>query len=476
MREAAMNVKCAKLVGGGLAAAVVVLAAACPAGAAEIPVVLSGADDRSELMLTIYNENLALVREVRGIELPGGAARLEFQDVPSQIEPRSLLVETAAGKGLRLLEQNYEFDLMSREKILEKYVGREVGWLQEDGSRRTGTLLGMAQGPVFQVDGQVVFEVPGRLALPELPGDLRALPTLVWQVQAEGAGRRDLDVSYLTRGVSWSADYVLQLGESGKTGDLQAWVSVDNRSGATYRDAQLMFLAGDVHQAPAPSRPVMYKAAEMVADMAGGMVEETVSDYHLYTYGGRTTLKEQSVKQLSLFTAPDVKVSRHYRLGGSPALRHGGAARSDRVAVWHVLENRERDGLGLPLPAGVVRVYGRSASGARQLLGEDRIGHTPKDETVELLTGYAFDIGAERTQTDERARGDRSREYAYRILLKNHTTAPVTVEVTENAGGEWSILEASHAHAKVDARTFRFDVPVPADGETALTYRVLVTW
>ncbi|MBK7702924.1 MAG: hypothetical protein IPI34_08550 [bacterium] len=210
--------------------------------------------------------------------------------------------------------------------------------------------------------------------------------------------------------------------------------------------------------------------------MDGGMVEETVSDYHLYTYGERTTLKEQSVKQLSLFTAPGIKVTRHYRLGSSPALRHGGAARSDRVAVWHVLENRERDGLGLPLPAGVVRVYGRSASGARQLLGEDRIGHTPKNETVELLTGYAFDISAERTQTDERARGDRSREYAYRILLKNHTKAPVTVEVTENAGGEWSILEESHPHAKVDAATFRFDVPVPADGETALTYRVLVTW
>ncbi len=465
-----------RIAGRRVAAAMFVLTAALPAVAADVPVVLSGAGDRAELMLTIYNENLALVREVRRLELPDGAARLEFQDVPSQIEPRSLLVETAAGKGLRLLEQNYEFDLMSREKILEKYVGREVTWLQENGSRLTGTLLGMAQGPVYRVDGQVVFDVPGRLALPELPGDLRALPTLVWQVQADGAGRRDLDVSYLTRGVSWSADYVLQLGESGTIGDLQAWVSVDNRSGATYQDAQLMFLAGDVHQAPPPARPILYKAAEMAMTMDGGMVEETVSDYHLYTYGGRTTLKEQSVKQLSLFTASDIKVSRHYRLGGQAIMQRGGSPRSDRVAVWHVLENRERDGLGLPLPAGVVRVYGRSASGARQLLGEDRIGHTPKDETVELLTGYAFDIGAERTQTDERARGDRSREYAYRILLKNHTPAPVTVEVAESAGGEWSILEESHPHTKIDAGSFRFDVPVPANGETALTYRVLVTW
>jgi hypothetical protein len=471
-----MNRMCAKTITRGAVAAAVVLAATLPAVAADVPVVLSGAGDRTELMLTIYNEDLALVREARRIELPGGASRLEFQDVPSQIEPRSLLVETAAGKGLRLLEQNYEFDLMSREKILEKYVGRELTWLQENGSRITGTLLGMAQGPVFRVDGQVVFEVPGRLALPELPGDLRARPTLVWQVQAEGAGRRDLDVTYLTRGVSWSADYVLQLGESGTTGDLQAWVSVDNRSGATYSDAQLMFLAGDVHQAPPPSRPILYKAAEMAVAMDGGMAEETVSDYHLYTYGERTTLKEQSVKQLSLFTASDVKVSRHYRLGGQAAMRRGMPTASDRVAVWHVLENRERDGLGLPLPAGIVRVYGRSASGARQLLGEDRIGHTPKDETVELLTGYAFDISAERTQTDERARGDRSREYAYRILLKNHTTSPVTVEVTESAGGDWSILEESLAHTKVDAASFRYDVPVPADGETALTYRVLVTW
>ncbi|MDO9695775.1 MAG: DUF4139 domain-containing protein [Candidatus Latescibacteria bacterium] len=472
-----MKQMCAKSGGLRAAAAAIVLAAALPAAAADEPVVLSGAGDRQELMLTIYNENLALVREVRRIELPGGGSRLEFQDVPSQIEPRSLLVETKAGKELRLLEQNYEFDLISRDKILEKYVGREMAWLQEDGTRITGTLLGMAQGPVYSVDGQVVFEVPGRLALPELPGDLRALPTLVWQVQTEGAGRRDLDVTYLTRGVSWSADYVLQLAENGKTGDLQAWVSVDNRSGATYRDAQLMFLAGDVHQAPPPSRPIMYKAAEMAMAMDGGMVEETVSDYHLYTYDGRTTLKEQSVKQLSLFTAPGIKVSRHYRLGaGAAAMRRGIATPSDRVAVWHVLENREKDGLGLPLPAGVVRVYGRSASGARQLLGEDRIGHTPKNETVELLTGYAFDLSAERTQTDERTRGDRSREYAYRILLKNHTKSPVTVEVTETAGGDWSILESSLTYAKVDSRTFRFDVPVPADGETTLTYRVLVTW
>jgi len=189
-------------------------------------------DDRSVLELTVYNQDLALIREVRRLDLPGGAFDLELRGVPAKIRPQTLLVEVGGRTGLVIREQNYEFDLMSREKILEKYVGREVAWIQEDGERVDGRLLGIAAGPVFEVDGEIVFEVPGRIALPRLPENLRARPTLVWRAETERAGEAELDVSYLTGGISWNADYVLQLDAAGEEADLKGWVTVENRSGS----------------------------------------------------------------------------------------------------------------------------------------------------------------------------------------------------------------------------------------------------
>jgi len=440
----------------------------------------SGGDDRSVLELTVYNHGLGLVRETRALQLPDGPSRLEFRDVPAQIRPRTLIIEPSRGGAFRILEQSYEFDLMTQKKILEKYVGRTLSWIQEDGRRIEGTLLGMAEGPVYEVAGEIVFDVPGRLALTSLPNNLRARPTLVWRLEADGAGTRQVDVSYLTGGLSWSADYVLQLDDKGTSADLQAWVSIENRCGTTFDEAGLMLLAGDVNLVgPAPmlgGRKAMMAMESMQAD---GIVEESVGDFHLYTVPGTTQLKDNEIKQISLFRVEGVPVAKHYRLTsfGSNHYRSGRAGPpQEKISVVHAFRNGEREGLGVPLPAGVIRVYGRSASGARQLLGESRIDHTPRDEKLELATGFAFDLVAERRQVSERKLGDRTQESAWEITLRNHSVDDVMIEVLESAGGEWSIQASSHEAHKLDAGRFRFDIPVVAGRETILTYTVRVSW
>jgi len=450
-----------------------------PASASEGPVV-SDPDGRSRLELTVYNRNLALVRDLRTVTVPAGEFRLEFRGVPEQIRPTTLLVDAGGRTGLEVLEQNYEYDLMSRDKILEKYVGHDLTWIQEDSSRITGRLLGMAAGPVYEVDGEIVFEVPGRIALPRLPENLRARPTLVWRTTTDRGGAADLDVSYLTGGLGWSADYVLQLDQAGERADLQGWVSVENRSGATFEDATLMLVAGEINQV-APDR---IKMAEMAMEApqyrrGGNQVqEETLYDYHLYTVPWSTTFTDNSTKQVSLLEATDVAVERIYTTR-APAhwfrSRTAGPQPQD-VAVSYALENREDNGLGVPMPAGVVRVYGRSAAGGRQLLGEDRIDHTPKDERIELEVGTAFDLVAERLQTDYSKIGDRVHRMTYEITLRNHKDEDVTIHVEEMVGGDWEVLRSSHDYEKLGATALEFAVQVPQDGETTVTYTVQVTY
>jgi hypothetical protein len=367
---------------------------------------------------------------------------------------------------------------MSRERILEKYVGQDVAWIQEDGSRVQGTLLGMTGGPVFRVGGEVVFEVPGRLALPTLPANLRDRPTLAWLARSARRGAADLEASYVTHGMSWQADYVLQLDEAGKRADLQAWVSVDNRSGGSFEGARLLLVAGDVNQVRPEPAVMMSMERAMKSAAADGFVEESLYDYHLYTLQRPTALLDNQIKQISLFDASGLKVARQYRVSGQTYFFRGTGRLDDKpvVEVSYKLENTAGNALGKPLPAGVVRVYGRSAAGGRQLLGEDRIAHTPVDETVELRIGNAFDIKAERVRTDSRKLADDLYRHSFAITLRNHKSEAVVVEVVEPVGGFWEINASSLPARKVDASTLAFDVPVPAGGETVLTYTVDVRY
>jgi len=441
-------------------------------------VVVSGPDQRTTLELTVYNQDLALVREVRGATLPGGEFALELQGVPERIRPATLLVEAGGKTGLVILEQNYEFDLMSQEKILEKYVGREIAWIQENGERVTGRLLGMTAGPVYEVGGEVVFEVPGRIALPQLPENLRARPTLVWRARTERAGKADLDVSYLTGGLSWSADYVLQLDAAGTRADLKGWVTVENRSGAGFPNATLQLVAGEINRVqPAPDVELMRYALEAKAAGAPQVVEETLYDYHLYTVPWATTLPDNSSKQVSLLDASGLAVVRHYTVRGGMHYFRGGQA-DDKQDVWvsYAFQNSEENKVGLPLPAGTVRVYGQSQAGKRQLLGEDRIGHTPKDEEVELQVGKAFDLVAERVRKDYRRVSDNVHRNTWEITLRNHKDEDVTIEVREQVGGDWEVSQSSLPYEKISAQEILFRVPVKRDGETMLTYTVEVTY
>lgn len=462
-----------------LVVTIAITALASAVATAEAPVIASDPDARTALELTVYNQDLALVRETRVVALPEGPSYLEFRGVPARIEPRSLIVDRTDGAPFTLLEQSYEFDLMSRAKILEKYVGRELCWIQEDGRRVTGTLLGTAEGPVYEVDGEIVFEVPGRITLPSLPRNLRARPTLVWRLDVPRAGDRELDASYLTGGLSWSADYVLQLDAEGEEADVQAWVSVENRSGTTFDDAVLMLLAGDVNRVRREmAMGGMMPEAMMARDMASAPVQEAVGDYHMYTVPGRTVLKDREIKQISLFTAAGVPVTKHYRLDARrPRVTRGtdGGGTLEKVGVVYEVRNEEDGSLGLPLPAGVVRVYGRSSSGSRQLLGEDRIDHTTRGETLWLETGDAFDLVAERTRIAHRKRGERSWETTWSVELRNGGEHDVMIEVFESFHGDWTLQAANLPHESLSAHLLRFDVAVPAGGSSTLEYRVLTT-
>jgi hypothetical protein len=454
------------------------LLTASAAWAIESEPVVSSAAARRGVDVTVYNQDLALVRETRAMEMPEGEFRIEFRDVPARINPVTLLV-TAGDKGrFELLEQNYEFDLMSRERILEKYVGRDIAWIQEDGERIQGTLLGMSGGPVFRVGGEVVFDVPGRLALPTLPANLRDRPTLAWLARSARRGATEIEASYVTNGMSWQADYVLQLDEAGQRADLQAWVSVDNRSGGSFEGARLLLVAGDVNQARPEPQIMMGMERAMKVSADGGFVQESLYDYHLYTLQRPTTLLDNQIKQIALFDASGLKVERHYRLSGQSHYFRGMGRLEDKpaVEVSYSWENSAKNAVGKPLPAGVVRVYGRSSAGGRQLLGEDRIDHTPVDETIDLRIGNAFDIKAERVRTDSRKLAEDLYRHSFAITLRNHKAEAVVVEVIEPVGGFWEINASSLPARKVDASTIAFAVPVAAGGQTVLTYTVDVRY
>jgi len=448
--------------------------------AAEVPVLHSDRSDLQEVYLTVYNQNLALVREVREINLPAGDFSLEYREVPSSIQPATLLVEADPRTRLTLYDQNYEYDLMTPDKILEKYVGREVSWIQEDGSRITGRLLGVNGRPVYQVGEEILFGVPGRLALPDLPPNLRARPTLVWNAHAGQSGKTRVEASYLTGGLNWHCDYVLQLDRAGTSAGMQAWVTLDNQCGTGFDGATLQLVAGDINRATQDrARPMdMGFAVKSLAGAPPSFQEESLYDYHLYTLDRPTDLKDKQTKQVSLFDRSGIKVSRRYLLQGNPRFFRGYDQLQDygKIKVIYSFENAEDNRLGMPMPAGVVRIYGLSSSGGRQLLGEDRIDHTPQDETVDLTVGTAFDIVAERVRESVEKVSDRITRNTNRVTLRNHKDEDIVVDVREPVGGQWEVLESTFPAKRISASELGFSVPVKAGKEAVLKYRVEVRY
>lgn len=448
--------------------------------------------DQQEVAVTIYNENLALVKDQRRVQLDGGRLALAFRDVSARMRPETALLRSISAPGsFSVLEQNFDFDLLTPQKMLEKYVGQTVNVVRTNPATgvettEVATVLSANNGVVLRIGQRIETGIPGRLVFGDVPANLRDRPTLVMALDNKGAQQQEVELSYLTSGLGWKADYVVELNATDDKLDMSGWVTLTNTSGATYRNARLQLVAGDVNQVqPEMQRSRgMVMAAPAMAKAATDMAEESLFEYHLYTLPRPTTIAENQTKQVSLLTASGVPARKELLLRGNDYYYQsavGELGQKMKVAVFMEFDNKESARLGLPLPKGVVRVYKKDSAGNAQFIGEDRMDHTPKNETVRLKLGEAFDVTADKKQTDFKKLGGAGKfnyvfESAYQLVLKNAKKEAVTVTVQEPMPGDWQILSASHTHTKGASNTAVWKINIPAEGSTVLTYRALVRY
>jgi hypothetical protein len=447
-------------------------------------------DDQTELAVTVYNSNIALVRDVRTLALAQGTADLHFMDIAATVNPATVHFRSLTEPSrVSVLEQNYEYDLLEPEKLLRKYVGRDVTLIrlkQDQNSTQEelvkARLLSYNNGPVWQIDGEIVTGLHAdHIRFPELPGNLYSRPTLIWTLDNTGAARHRVEASYLAGQLAWNADYVLTVARDDKAADLDGWVTLKNGSGTTFRNASLQLVAGDLNRVRQElDRLMAGEARTAAAKPMSQMSQEAFSDYHLYTLGRKTTINNAETKQVSMLGATRFPVQKRYVVDGRNFyyrnVQHPGAPIKDVVQVYYQFKNEAQAGLGMPMPAGVIRVYQADSKGGVQFVGEDRINHTPKDETLNLKIGNAFDVVCERKQTDFQKIASGVYEVEYEITLRNHKSAPISVQVNEPVGGTWRMLQASHTWTKSEAWAAQFTVPVAVDGTSVLRYRVRVTY
>lgn len=472
-----------------------ILALSTSLHAAEPEETRSTLDDQQSVAVTIYNQNLALVKDQRKVKLNNGANKLALRDVSAQIRPETALLRslTQAG-GLSILEQNFDFDLLTPQKLLEKYVGRTVTVVKTNPATGMETseqaqVLSANNGVVMKIGDRIETGIPGRIVYSDVPANLRDRPTLVVQLNSKTAAEQNVELSYLTSGLGWKADYVAELSPSEDRLDLSGWVTLTNTSGTTYRNAKLQLVAGDVNRVP-EMRPMVktMRMDAMAAEATAPMAEESLLEYHLYTLDRPTTIAENQTKQVALLSATAVPARKELVLRGeeyyyqSSYLPHNGElGQKLKVGVFVEFDNKEASKLGMPLPKGVMRVYKKDSAGNAQFVGEDNIDHTPKNEPVRLKLGNAFDVTADRKQTDFKrlpnpAKGNSAFESAYEIVLKNAKKERVTVTVQEPIPADWKMLKSSHPHEKANSNLATWKIDIPAEGKTTLTYRVQVKY
>ena len=445
-----------------------------------------GADARTDLEVTIYNSDIGLVKDTRSFTLPkGGRLDLLLEEVAAKVQAETVLpVSLSPDRAWVVLEQNYEYDLLSPMTLLSKYVGREVTLATYDAnnkviSKQRGTLLSLNDGPLYQVGKEIHINHPGHVILPEVPDELVARPSLRWLVEAD-QGRHSIQVSYLTAGLTWKADYVLKVNRGATRGDLTGWITLNNTSGIAYPEASVKLGAGVVHRVS--SRPRSLPARPMLAMARPPEVtEEAFMEYHLYTIPWATTLKHNQQKQVELLSRSGVGLTRKYVVELSPRYAVGPQLENGKlpVIVRLSLINSQANHLGDPLPGGIIRVYSEDRSGGLQFAGEDRIGHTPRDEQLTLTLGQAFDLVCEVKQTGYEnlgARRTRQHEHSMKVSLRNRKDSEdVTIDVLARFAGTWQMRTNSHDFVKEDAFTAKFPIKVPAGAEVVLTYSVRVT-
>ena len=455
------------------------------AAASQPPVVeTSTSADQQQMAVTVYNSNLALVRDTRRLELSQGTVELRFMDIAASVDPATVhIVSVTTPTDLNVLEQDYEYDLLNPQKLLDKFVGKQVTLVRtvpEGGAAREervpAILLANNSGPVWKIGQEIVTGLKtDHYIFPDVPENLYSRPTLVWLIENHHAGPQIIEASYLAHEMKWNADYVLAVSAQETRGALSGWVTIVNRTGTTYPNAQLQLVAGEVHRAPRP----LPRYEGVLGGVAGGVpqfVQEAISEYHLYTLARPTTLRNNETKQISLLSASGLHLEKQFRVYSRPEYFRSqlqpGMPLKDPVEVHLMFQNSAANTLGIPLPGGTVRVYQRDSKGRMQFVGEDGIAHTPKDEKVDLHTGNAFDVVEERRQTVFERLGQHNFETAFEITLRNHKPEPITVEVNEAIGGEWEMIESNYKYEKTSAFSARFKVPVGADAQAVLTYRV----
>lgn len=452
---------------------------------------VSPQSDQTSVAVTIYNEDLALVKDSRKLTLSNGSSALSFRDVSAQIKPETALLRSLLpNSSLQVLEQNFDFDLLTPQKLLEKNVGQQVTIIRTNPStgaetQETATVLSAQDGVVLKIGNRIETGIPERIAYPNVPGQLKDRPTLTTQVQYKGAEQSSVELSYLTGGLQWKADYVAELSSKEDAIDLSGWVTLTNTSGTAYPNAKVQLVAGDVNRVREAIRPktMMMRSEAMVAD-APMPTEQGLLEYHLYTLPRATTIAENQTKQVALLSAQHIPARKELLLSGSDYYYQGqyrDMEKKQKVQVFVEFENKESSKLGMPLPKGTMRVYKKDNDGTAQFVGEDQIDHTPKNDTVRLKLGNAFDVTADRVQTDFKNLTKTNNqvplyESAYTITLHNAKKEAVSVTVQEPINGDWKILNESQPHQKTNAHQATWKISVPAEGDVILKYRVQVKY
>ena len=396
-------------------------------------------NDQTELAVTVYNSNIALVRDVRQLQLPTGNFRLKFMDIAATVNPASVHFRSLTEpEKVGVIEQNYEYDLLEPAKLLNKYVGKEVTLVRsymDNGTTKheeiKATLLANNNGPVWKIGNDIVTGVYGETyRFPEVPANLYDRPTLLMTLENSGSPRQKIEASYLASNLSWNSDYVLTVGRDDKAADLDGWVTIVNNSGTAFHNARLQLVAGDLNRVPVSTYRAMESNAPVpaAAKAVGGFVQENFSEYHLYSLGRRSSVEDKETKQISLLQGSGIPVEKLFVVNGQNFYyrnaQNPGSPIKDPVMVFYKFKNEEKAGLGIPLPAGNLRVYQKDSKGGLLFIGEDHIDHTPKDEFMSVKIGNAFDVVSERKQTDYKSLGSRLWEMEFEITIRNHKDAP----------------------------------------------------
>jgi hypothetical protein len=452
------------------------------------PPTLASSDraDRQSIAVTVYNQNFGVVRDTRRLKLGAGKVELSFKDVSAHIQPETVRLHSLSkGALFEVLEQNYRYDLLTPQKLLEKYVGKQISvyrYNQHTGveEKKQAELLSVEGGVTLRIDGEVTSNFNGRYGFSEVPANLLDKPTLVWLLESDQP-EQQVEVTYLTQNLNWHADYVLKLDASDGKADLNGWVTLDNRSGTSFENAALRLVAGDVNRVQPPAAVALAREEADDAAVADKpqFKEEGLFEYHLYSLERPTNLLDKETKQVSLLSAEGIAVKKKLVLLGQPYYyrgRYGQLQSNEKVGVFVELLNSQQNRLGMALPKGTVRVYKADQSGALQFVGEDAIDHTPRDEKVSFKLGEAFDVIGDHVQKEWQQLGSCTAEGAYEVEVRNHKDVAEQVEISEPAGGDWQVLASSHPFVKVDAGTFRFDVTVPARQNVKVAYRIRVRY